>query len=410
MEQNDGAEESKQEQDSKCEKKLSQDITTSTKVVAPRGWNSAWLRSHDWLRFDGTKAWCEPCRKFPLMASKKSALNLKEGYTGEAKGGFKYDAIRNHYLRKGSTELVKEHLNCHNQWKRARQMEESKREETKKSSDQVLDVFIQQGLQQKLQQVTRLCNTAHCVAKKSFGLDAFEDLVVLQLQNGADMGTQYYSPHHTKELMSIISEIEKKDLREDLKVARFLSIMADGSNDKGVIEQEVIRVRYTKKGRAYDKFVSLERVVNGTAKYVLQSILDSLVITGGLTIEDLKKKVVCLNFDGASVMQSSLNGVVGLFKTKVNSDCIFIHCVCHNLELAIGDAYKQDDWLKHCNEVLGSVFKLYYYSPKKYRALKVAAEVLDAKFVHFGGLQNIRWVASQQRAWSALRTNYCNGL
>jgi len=137
VEQNDGAEESKQEQDSKCEKKNSQDITTSTKLVAPRGWNSAWLRSHDWLRFDGTKAWCEPCQKFPLMASKKSALNLKEGYTGEAKGGFKYDAIRNHYLRKGSTELVKEHLNCHNQWKRARQMEESKREETKKSSDQV---------------------------------------------------------------------------------------------------------------------------------------------------------------------------------------------------------------------------------------------------------------------------------
>ena len=131
-----------------------------------------------------------------------------------------------------------------------------------------------------------------------------------------------------------------------------------------------------------------------------------MVRTGGLTIEDLKNKVVCLNFDKASVMQSSLNGVVGLFKTKVNYDCIFILCVCHNLELAIGDAYKQDDWLKHCNEVLGSVFKLYYYSPKKYRALKVAAEVLDAKFVHFGGLQNVRCVASQQRAWSALRTNY----
>ena len=99
-----------------------------------------------------------------------------------------------------------------------------------------------------------------------------------------------------------------------------------------------------KKARAYDKFVSLKRVVNGTAKYVLQSILDSLVITGGLTIEDLKKKVVCLNFDGASVMQSSLNGVVGLFKTKVNSDCIFIHCVCHNLELGLG---------MHTNQMIG---------------------------------------------------------
>ena len=143
-------------------------------------------------------------------------------------------------------------------------------------------MFIQQGLQQKLQQVTRLCNTAHCVAKKSFGLDAFENLVVLQLQNGADMGTQYYSPQHTKELMSIISEIEKKDLRENLKVARFLSIMADGSNDKGVIEQEMIRVRYTKKGRAYDKFVSLERVVMG------RSILDALVVFGGVKIEDFR--------------------------------------------------------------------------------------------------------------------------
>ena len=56
--------------------RISQDITTSTTVVAPRGWNSAWLCSHDWLRFDGTKAWSEPCRKFPLIESKKSALNL----------------------------------------------------------------------------------------------------------------------------------------------------------------------------------------------------------------------------------------------------------------------------------------------------------------------------------------------
>ena len=85
----------------------------------------------------GPKLGVSLAENFRSWQAKKSALNLKEGYTGEAKGGFKYDAIRNHYLRKGSTELVKEHPNCHNQWKRARQMEESKREETKKSSDQV---------------------------------------------------------------------------------------------------------------------------------------------------------------------------------------------------------------------------------------------------------------------------------
>ena len=56
-----------------------------------------------------------------------------------------------------------------------------------------MESFIQQGIEQKLEQLMRFVYTTHCLGQKNFGLDALEDLVTVQLQNGVDIRTQYYS-------------------------------------------------------------------------------------------------------------------------------------------------------------------------------------------------------------------------
>ena len=68
----------------------------------------------------------------------------------------------------------------------------------KKEKGHLMESFIQQGIEQKLEQLTRFVYTTHCLGQKSFGLDALENLVTVQLQNGFDIGTQYYSSHHAK--------------------------------------------------------------------------------------------------------------------------------------------------------------------------------------------------------------------
>ena len=42
-------------------------------------------------------------------------------------------------------------------------------------------------------QVSRIVNTVHTSIHKKYGINNLEDLVELQLTNGADMGDQYYS-------------------------------------------------------------------------------------------------------------------------------------------------------------------------------------------------------------------------
>ena len=63
-------------------------------------------------------------------------------------------------------------------------------------------------------------------------------------------------------------------------------------------------------------------------------------------------------------------------------------------------------YLNRFEEVLKGIFHFYYYSPKKRRELYDIATSLDQELKHFGGVQQIRWVASQNRALKALLNNY----
>ena len=118
-------------------------LSKATKHAA-RSWRPSWESSHDWLCFDGGKAWCTPCRLFPLMASKHSIVNPNDGYKGEAKHGFKYDPIINHYQRKtkekGVYELV---LSKSNATAHGSELLGGKK---KKEKGDLMESFIQQVL------------------------------------------------------------------------------------------------------------------------------------------------------------------------------------------------------------------------------------------------------------------------
>ena len=67
------------------------------------------------------------------------------------------------------------------------------------------------------------------------------------------------------------------------------------------------------------------------------------------------QKVVNLGADGAAVMSSDLNGVNGLMK-QLNPYCIYVHCVCHRLNLAVSQACKNNDTMKTLSTIVGTVY------------------------------------------------------
>uniref|UniRef100_A0A3P8R1F9 C17orf113 probable zinc finger domain-containing protein n=1 Tax=Astatotilapia calliptera TaxID=8154 RepID=A0A3P8R1F9_ASTCA len=208
--------------------------------------------------------------------------------------------------------------------------------------------------------------------------------------------THEKSLHHKK----CIDQIEK-----EIQESRFLSILADGSTDTGIIEQELVHVRYVRdNGDIATYMIKCQPVKSANAAGILEAI-DEAVNTMGIREDTWKKKVVCANFDGAAVMMGEKTGVAGRLKQRI-PHIITIHCVAHKLELAVLDSVKGCEYLVKFEDTLKTIFKMYYYSPKKRRELTEISELLNERLAHFSGLKSTRWLPSRLRCLKAVEKNY----
>lgn len=88
-------------------------------------------------------------------------------------------------------------------------------------------------VQQAIDRLEKVVNTTHTMARVTLSLKGLEELMTLQLQNGLDMGVNYYSSRSAKEFLQLKKEEELSRIKEEIKEANFLCLIADGSNDKG---------------------------------------------------------------------------------------------------------------------------------------------------------------------------------
>ena len=68
--------------------------------------------------------------------------------------------------------------------------------------------------------------------------------------------------------------------------------------------------------------------------------------------------------DGCSTMFGFKNGVAKIIKQS-QPNCLLIHCYCHVLNLAVGDAIKNVPVLKESLEDAYELTKLIKFSPKR---------------------------------------------
>ncbi|KAG2467837.1 MED23 polymerase, partial [Polypterus senegalus] len=104
-------------------------------------------------------------------------------------------------------------------------------------------------------------------------------------------------------------------------------------------------------------------------------------------------------------MMGEKTGVAGRLKQRI-PHIITIHCVAHKLELAVLDSVKGCEYLVKFEGTLKTIFKMYYYSPKKRRELTEISELLNEKLAHFSGLKSTRWLPSRLRCLKAVEKNY----
>ncbi|XP_070535062.1 zinc finger protein 862-like [Ptychodera flava] len=344
-----------------------------------------------WLEYDAeTEAmFCKPCRDHPDVACKTSQL-----YKGT--NHFKVDPLKTH-------EKTKEHISCMTRGPtRAR-------EKTGPLEQVLANVTAKQH-----KSLTMLFNTAYGVLKSGRPFTDYEFVCSIQLKNNAELGENYLNRFACRRFLSSIAHVIRNRIKDDINSANFVSILGDGSTDAGILEQEIVYLRYVDPTECTPKTRQIDIVPLSTADSTgIFNALQTGLKTVDINFEDLKHqaesekstpKLVGVNFDGASVMMGQKSGVAKKI-TDIVPEAVVLHCVAHKLELAALDANKSAKYMVKFEDTIKGIFGFYHYSPKRRRELYEICAVLEEFGAHFSNVKQVRWLASKERAIKAIKQN-----
>ena len=156
---------------------------------------------------------------------------------------------------------------------------------------------------EKKKQLKVLFNTSYWIAKEGIAFNKFASLCKLQAKNTLSVGENYTNIMGCRMFIKAISETMFKSVAKDMKNARFLSYLSDGSTDAGIREQEIVYSRYIKDGVPVTKYLGIKQLEHAHADGTLSAI-EAALCNHLKTTEVVYEKGVNCNFDGASIVWS----------------------------------------------------------------------------------------------------------
>ena len=141
-------------------------------------------------------------------------------------------------------------------------------------------------------------------------------------------------------------------------------LLCDEVCDISCKEQLVTFIKFVEPtGRVTTEFLALDDVLENFHSANAEAI-KSVVIK---QLEESKldlKKLTGLVSDGASVMTGKRNGVASLLR-KESKVMLNVHCICHRLALACGDANDDVAYIKTVEKILVQLWSFFSNSAKK---------------------------------------------
>ncbi|XP_033753177.1 zinc finger protein 862-like [Pecten maximus] len=348
-----------------------------------RKFQEKWQKEFPWVELDttGQLMTCKVCKAYPGLSDREGAFV------------------------KGCCNMRKDTLTAHDQNKKHKLCIDRSISDKRGAPIQVAYHQTHKLNPSVKQRVTALFNTAFYVAKHGRPYSAFPELCSLQAKNGVDMGSMYRNDKGCKTFIEHIANSEIEKIKKDVMESRYFSVLSDGSTDSSITEQEAVYIRYIgPEGKPQTEFCDIVSLETADASGVLQGI-DRALETIGIDENAFKSKLVGCNFDGAAVMMGQKGGVAAKVKERV-PHAVAIHCVAHNLELAVLDSVKTVPYLSKFDTTVKNIFLFYYYSPKKRREPRAISDLLDEDAAYFSGMKQVRWLASRHRALKAIEKHY----
>ena len=229
-------------------------------------------------------------------------------------------------------------------------------------------IFSEATVAKTVQQEIEVEVEARAVAKHKKSISGYNWLCDLDEAKGLTPGRTYRNINACTTFIKYIATTAKDQVADKIKKTKFVSVTSDGATDASIIEQEIVFVRYSSKGEPVAKFAGLRQPVSPDVTSLFQAIMEALEDVG-LNKEELEKKLVGFGCDGASVVGGKKGGV-SAYLTRLQPNCITVHCFAHRLELAFKDAVKENRLYDNCIVLLMGLYYFYQSLKQSFLSLK----------------------------------------
>lgn len=216
--------------------------------------------------------------------------------------------------------------------------------------------------------------TAFTIAAIERPFDDYESFCALQNLNGADLGKTYTTRSACTEFLHHISDVIKEETGVKLRESKFISVMADGGTDFGILEEVLVYVHYLdwKLGKPVSEYLAIQEPKSGFGSDILEAISTCITQTTGMADREWKERLTAFGSDGCAVMTGAKSGVWGRLQQDPSTNYFKeFWCGAHKVELAVVKSLEHyDDFIK-LRETLQSLYKEYHYSAKALREFKI---------------------------------------
>ena len=173
------------------------------------------------------------------------------------------------------------------------------------------------------------------------------------------------------ELIAVIGNKIRGDILNEVRSAKFYSIIADEVTDTANKEVLSLVLRYVSDGEIREVFVDFLQVERITGRVLGEAILMWL---GNHNISPADMRGQC--YDGASNMCGARSGVKAVVQEKAPK-AMYYHCASHRLNLSVVSACSIQA-LKNAESCLGEIARFFNNSAKRQGLLDKAIEACDS--------------------------------
>ena len=330
--------------------------------------NSRLLNDFPWVRYDSIDgAFCTVCERWGKPPP-------------QVRGTWVHEPFR---AWKKSREKMQEHAKSNWHGEACLLASEHERSQKEGTVAELIQSVSRRQRDENRMVLKKLLRCTYYLAKNRIAHTTnFADLVELVIACGADdlqrfvhdevrRNAKYTSTTATTDFIAAIAHWVEEGLLQSLKESPYFTLMGDECTDVTTMEELSLCFRWIRAGKPVEHFLEVIHVKKTNAE-TLTSTITTYLRDKGIDIRRMRG----MGFDGAATFSGRKTGVQTQLR-KLSPHAIFIHCRNHLLQLACVQAANQVPLIKRVYSNLTTLWKVFYYSPKKAEYLKEIQAVLS---------------------------------